>query len=63
MLRIVGGAVVEGPGLLLLVLRYVGVIQGEWPWFVGGFLVALGWFMIAQGILGWCVIRALGARE
>ena len=62
-LRIVVGALMEGPGLLLLYLRFVGVLQGEWPWFVGGFLVTLGWFVIAQGLMGWCAIRALGARE
>lgn len=62
-LRITAGAVVEAPGLFLLVLRFVGILSGDWPWFVGAILVALGWMLILEGLLGWCAVRALGPRE
>ncbi len=60
MMRIIAGALIEAPGWMLLVLRYVDVLSGEWPWIVGGAAVLLGMFLILEGALGWCVVRALG---
>ncbi len=61
-LRIVAGAMLEGPGFVLLVLRFTGVLTGDWPWFVGAAAVVGGSFMIIEGALGWCAIRALGIK-
>lgn len=61
-LRIVAGAMLEGPGFVLLALRFTGVLAGDWPWFVGAAAVAGGSFMIIEGALGWCAIRALGIK-
>jgi hypothetical protein len=48
--------------LLLLVLRWQGVLSGDWPWFAGAGLVAGGLFMVIEGILGWCAVRACGPK-
>lgn len=61
-LRIVAGALVEGPGLFLLTMRYANVLAGDWPWFVGAAMVVGGLFMIIEGALGWCAVRALGIK-
>jgi hypothetical protein len=59
-LRLIAGAMIEGPGWIILVLRFVGIISGEWPWFVGGLLVVIGLFLLLEGALGWCALKALG---
>ena len=56
----IAGALLEGPGWLLLVLRYVDIASGQWPWFVGAALVLLGTFLMVEGVIGWCIVRALG---
>ncbi len=61
-LRILAGALLEGPGWILLVLRYIDLISGDWPWFVGGALVIGGTFMLIEGAIGWCVVRAMGLQ-
>lgn len=58
--RLIIGALFEGVGLFLLVLAWVGVLGGIWPWYLGVPLVILGWIGIFEGIAGWCAIRALG---
>ena len=60
--RLIAGALTEGAGLMLLVLRWQGVLSDEWPWFVGGGLVAGGMFMVIEGSLCWCAVRALGVK-
>ncbi len=62
MIRIVLGAMIEAPGWILLALRFTGVLDGEWPWFVGGAAVLLGLFGVLEGALGWCIVRALGVN-
>lgn len=58
--RIIAGAVLESGGWLLLVLRFVEMLDGDWPLWAGGALVAVGLAVILMGITGWCAIRALG---
>ncbi len=59
-IRIIVGALVEGPGWLILVLRFVNILSGDAPWFVGGILVAAGLFLVLEGALGWSAARAMG---
>ncbi len=61
-MRIVIGAMIEGPGWLLLVLKFLGKIEGDWPWFVGAAAILGGMFMIVEGALGWCAVRAMGFK-
>ncbi len=60
--RIVAGALLEGPGWLLLVLRFVDLLSGDWPWFVGGAAVLGGTILMLEGAFGWCVVRAAGLK-
>ena len=60
--RIMIGAMIEAPGVVLLVLRYTGVLSGDWPWFVGAAAVIGGVFMIFEGAIGWCAVRAMGFK-
>lgn len=62
-MRIIAGAMLEGPGWLILALRFAGVLAGDWPWFVGGLLVVLGTFLVIEGVLGWCIVRAMGVNS
>lgn len=62
MIRLVAGAMLEAPGWGLLLLRFADVISGEWPWFVGGAAVVAGMFLMLEGALGWCAVRALGVQ-
>lgn len=62
-LRIIVGALIEGPGWLILALRFAGVISGEWPWVVGGILALLGTVIIVQGVVGWCAVKAMGIGD
>lgn len=61
-IRFMAGAIVEGLGLLLVILAAVGMIAGTWPYVVGGLMVVGGWVMIFEAISGWCVVRAMGFR-
>lgn len=61
-MRILVGGMIEGSGLTLLVLRYTGVLSGDWPWFVGATAMIVGGFMIVEGAIGWCAIRAMGIK-
>lgn len=60
--RIIAGALVEAPGLMLVALRLIGMLEGNWPWFVGVPLILLGQVLILAGVLGWCAIRACGVK-
>jgi len=60
--RLVLGAVFEAIGLLLIVLAWIGMLEGQWPWYVGGACVLYGWLGIFEGIAGWCVVRAMGIK-
>lgn len=62
MLRLIAGVLIEGPGWIVLALRFTDFLSGDWPWFVGGGAVFLGMFLILEGALGWCVVRALGVN-
>jgi len=55
-IRVVIGAVAAVAGIAL-------VVQTTGPLaFVGLALIALGGFMIFEGSVGWCAVRAMGVR-
>lgn len=60
--RLILGAVAEGIGLLLLTLAAVGMIDGRWPWIVGGVALTIGFIGIFESLAGWCVLRAMGFK-
>lgn len=60
--RLMLGAVAEAAGLLQLTLAFVGMLDGHWPWIVGSVLLVIGWIGIAEGLAGWCVVRAMGFK-
>jgi len=60
--RIVAGALIEAPGLFLVAMRLTGVVDGTWPWIVGVSLILAGQFMVLEGVLGWCALRACGVK-
>jgi hypothetical protein len=59
--RLVIGAVIESTGLMLGVLWYLGMVPPETIWAAAG-LWAGGMFMVIEGLLGWCALRALGVK-
>ncbi len=59
--RLVAGAAVEGIGLVLAVLWFLGFLP-DWALGVGIAAIASGWFMIFEGLAGWCVLRAMGFK-
>ncbi len=61
-MRIAIGAIIEGLGWLLLALKFLGKIEGDWPWVVGVAAILGGMFMIVEGALGWCAVRAMGFK-
>jgi len=60
--RILAGALIEAPGLFLVVMRLTGMVDGTWPWIVGVSLILAGQFMVLEGVLGWCALRACGVK-
>jgi len=60
--RIVAGALIEAPGLFLVAMRLTEVVDGTWPWIVGVSLILAGQFMVLEGVLGWCALRACGVK-
>jgi len=60
--RIVSGVLLEAPGLFLVTMRLTGVVDGTWPWIVGVSLILAGQFMVLEGVLGWCALRACGVK-
>ncbi len=60
--RIVAGALIEAPGLVLVAMRFLGAVDGSWPWILGVSLIVAGQFMILEGALGWCALRACGMK-
>lgn len=60
--RILAGALIEVPGLVLVVMRSTDMLDGTWPWIVGVSLIVGGQFMILEGVLGWCALRACGVK-
>ncbi len=61
-MRLIVGAMIEVPGWLLLALKFWGKIKGDWPWFVGAAAILGGMFMMVEGALGWCAVRAMGFK-
>jgi hypothetical protein len=59
--RLVIGAMLEATGLGLGVLWYLGMVPPETIWAAAG-LWAGGMFMVIEGLLGWCALRALGVK-
>jgi len=59
--RLVVGAVLESTGLMLGVIWYLGTVPQEMIWPAAG-LWAGGTFMIIEGAIGWCALRALGVK-
>lgn len=39
-----------------------GKIEGDWPWVVGAAAILGGMFMVVEGALGWCAVRAMGFK-
>ncbi|MSR44234.1 MAG: hypothetical protein EXS15_02605 [Phycisphaerales bacterium] len=62
LVRLVAGSIIAEEGLLLIYLRFVDVIDGDWPWLVGGFAFIFGTFLLIEGAIGGGVIRALGVN-
>jgi len=62
LVRVVVGAIVDGIGILLVVLAAVGILSGSWPWVVGIAAMIGGAFTLFEGLRGWCVLRAMGMR-
>mgnify|MGYP006969370953 CR=1 FL=1 len=60
--RLVSGIIVTLLAIILLALRAFGVLEGTWPWVVGGLGVALGAFQIFEARAGWCIVRAMGFK-
>lgn len=60
--RIIAGALIEAPGLFLVAMRLTGVVDGTWPWIMGVSLILAGQFMVLEGVLGWCAVRACGVK-
>ncbi|MFM7807044.1 MAG: hypothetical protein ACKPEA_03830 [Planctomycetota bacterium] len=60
--RIIAGALIEAPGLFLVAMRFTGMVDGTWPWIVGVSLILAGQFMVLEGVLGWCAVRACGVK-
>jgi len=61
-IRLILGTALETVGLFVLVLRFVDLLDGDWPWYVGGALVLMGWLGMFGGIAGWCMLRSMGIR-
>ena len=59
--RLIAGAAIEGTGWTLAILGYLGILP-EWSLYVGGAAALGGFFMIIEGLAGWCALRAMGFR-
>ncbi|MDZ4830208.1 MAG: hypothetical protein SGJ09_08440 [Phycisphaerae bacterium] len=59
--RLMGGAIIEGIGLLLVTLWFVGMMP-PWAAIVGAVAIVSGLFGIFEGLSGWCVVRAMGFK-
>lgn len=60
-IRLVIGAVIESTGLMLGVLWYLGMVPPETIW-AAAVLWAVGMFVVIEGAIGWCALRALGVK-
>jgi hypothetical protein len=60
--RLISGIVVTVIAVVLLALRWAGVLEGNWPWIVGGIALASGAFQIFEARAGWCIVRAMGFK-
>jgi hypothetical protein len=59
--RLVAGALIEGIGILLVVLWFIDILPA-WAAVVGAVAALSGIFMVFEGISGWCAVRALGFK-
>jgi hypothetical protein len=58
--RLVSGVIVDVCGSGLLV---AGLLTGQMVLIIGGAVVSVaGTFMIFEGAVGWCVVRAMGFK-
>ena len=60
--RLIWGIVLLAIAVAMLILRGVGVLEGAWPWWLGGALAAGGAFAVFEARQGWCVMRAMGFK-
>ncbi len=58
--RIVAGASIELVGFGLLAWWWLG--GPLWSAWTGGATVLIGNFVVIEGAIGWCVVRAMGFR-
>jgi hypothetical protein len=61
MVRIAGGAVLETIGLLLGVLWFLDILPSWTIYPAAGTWIA-GMFVIFEGVVGWCAVRAMGFK-
>ena len=58
--RLVAGAIVDTCGMVLCV---AGTFTGKTALLIGGIVaIVAGGFMIFEGAVGWCALRALGVK-
>jgi Co/Zn/Cd efflux system component len=62
LVRLAAGALLDGLGMVLVVLAAIGTLQGSWPWVAGIAAMVGGAILIFEGLRGWCVLRAMGLR-
>lgn len=60
-IRIAGGAVLETIGLLVGVLWYLGITP-PWTIYPAVAVWLSGMFVIFEGVVGWCAVRAMGFK-
>ena len=60
--RLISGMIVTSIAVMVLLLRAVGVFEGNWAWVVGGLMLASGAFQIFEARAGWCIVRAMGFK-
>ena len=60
--RIFSGVVCCGAGMVFAGIAYFGFEILSWMGAIAGILLAGGVFQIFEGIMGWCVARAVGIK-
>lgn len=61
-MRLLTGLLVALIGSVVISLHLLGILHHSAWWFAAGGLLAIGVFMIYEGLTGWCALRAMGIR-